>query len=90
MKHLLKTHPEYFQASWVGDKNFEIRLNDRNFKERDEIVLQEWEPADDKVNGGLANYTGREIEGVIVYLTRFSQKKNHVVFSFRETSRQEG
>lgn len=82
--HELKTLPEFFQAIWVGDKTFEIRLDDRNFKERDEVVLQEFDPEGD---GG---YTGREIEGVITYLTSFSQKKNYVVFSIRITYMREG
>lgn len=83
MKHELKVYPQYFKALWVGDKTFEIRLNDRNFEERDEIVLQENE------TGSHDGYTGREIEGVITYLTNYEQKKDYVVFSFRETWRTE-
>ena len=75
MKHFLKMKEEYFQAAWAGDKTFEIRNNDRNFKERDEIVLQEIDRADHE-------YTGREIHGRITYLTDFEQKKGFVVFSY--------
>lgn len=77
--HELKTATQYFQALWIGDKTFEIRNNDRNFKERDEIVLQEID-AD-------ADYTGREIHGFIRYLTYFKQRPGYVVFSYQETSR---
>lgn len=82
MKHELKVKPQYFKALWCGDKTFEIRKNDRNFEERDEVVLQEIEGADH-------DYTGREIEGFITYLTDFEQKPGYVVFSFKETRRTE-
>lgn len=82
MKHKLKVQPQYFKALWCGDKTFEIRKNDRNFEERDEVVLQEIEWAGH-------DYTGREIEGLITYMTDFEQKPGYVVFSFRETRRTE-
>lgn len=73
MKHELKTWPEYFQAAWVGDKTFEIRKNDRDFKERDEIVLREFQP-DLEEPFEADQYTGREIHGFIRYLTAYEQK----------------
>lgn len=81
MRHTLKTLPRYFQAVWVGDKTFEIRKNDRNFQERDEVVLQEWESQE---------HTGREVEGFIRYLTDYEQKPGYVVFSFEITGKNEG
>lgn len=83
MTHNLKTWPGYFQATWVGDKTFEIRKNDRTFKERDEIVLEEWEP-------GNMEYTGRAIEGFIRYMTDYEQKQGYVVFQIEITERREG
>ena len=80
-KHHLKSLPHYFQALWVGDKTFEIRKNDRNFKERDEVSIEEWEPK----NG----YTERLIEGFIRYISDYEQKPGYVVFSIQETRRQE-
>lgn len=82
MQHILKTWPEYFQATWVGDKPFEIRKNDRAFRERDEVTLQEWNPIDE-------DYTGREIHGFIRYLTAYEQQPGFVVFSIQETHRTE-
>lgn len=86
MKHELKCLPKFFQAAWVGDKTFEIRKNDREFAERDEIVLQEF-------NQGKSDedeyYSDREIDGVITYLTDFKQKPGYVVFGFRITGQRE-
>jgi hypothetical protein len=42
--HYLKTWPEYFQAIKSGEKKAELRLNDRDFKVGDELVLQEYDP----------------------------------------------
>lgn len=89
MKHEIKMWPEFFQAAWVGKKPFEIRNNDRDFKVWDEIVLQEWEPADNTKNDGLAQYTGREIEGVIIYITDYQQKPGYVVFAYDQTFQRE-
>lgn len=82
MKHDLKSWPEYFQPVWVGVKVFEIRQNDREFKIYDEIVLQEWDPTD-------RDYTGREIEGYISYITDFHQHAGWVVFQIEKTNQQE-
>ena len=82
MTHTLKMWPRPFQAAWVGHKPFEIRKNDRHFEERDEITLCEYNPEDD-------DYTGREIDGIIEYITGFEQKDGYVVFSYRETGRRE-
>lgn len=85
-KHNLKLWPNYFQAAWVGDKTFEIRWDDRDFQERDEVCLQEFDPREGE---GTGEYTGREIEGVITYLTKFEQKDGYVVFAHRITGRTE-
>jgi len=82
MTHQLKIWPTFFQVAWVGDKPFEIRKNDRNFQERDEITLSEYNSEED-------DYTGREIDGIITYITSFKQKKGYVVFSYEETGRRE-
>lgn len=56
--HHLKTLPKYFEQVAIGNKNFELRRNDRNFKVRDVITLHEWDGVD----------TGRVIECVITYI----------------------
>lgn len=87
MKHELKSHPQFFKASWRGFKPFEIRNNDRNFEPMDEIVLQEWDPDIAGPTGEDERYTGREIEGFINYISNYEQKEGYVVFSFEETGR---
>lgn len=82
MMHELKTWPHYFQASWVGDKSFEIRLNDREFHERDEVMLKEFDPVN-------AEYTGRFILGFIRYLSEFEQKPFYVVFEITKLTQGE-
>jgi len=58
--HVLKTLPEYFDAVFMGKKNFEIRKNDRNFKVGDYLELQEHD-----LNKG---YTGRKLSRQITYI----------------------
>lgn len=77
--HELKTHPEYFQKSIDGIKDFEIRINDRNFQVGDEIVLKEFDYQ--------MKYTGREIYGHITYILSdfIGLAENYVAFSFSIT-----
>lgn len=39
--HYLKTETQYYQAIERGEKKFELRKNDRNFKKYDMIHLEE-------------------------------------------------
>jgi hypothetical protein len=52
--HYLKIETEYYQAVERGDKTFELRKNDRDFKVYDIVHLQE------TVKG---SHTGRELPG---------------------------
>ncbi len=61
MHHELKCTPEYFAAILSGKKQFECRINDRDFKVGDEVVLKEHEPTSQ-------TYTGRDIWWRITYL----------------------
>lgn len=42
--HRLKTWPEHFRNLRDGFKTFEVRENDRDFREGDVLALQEWDP----------------------------------------------
>ena len=39
--HYLKTESDYYQAIERGEKKFEVRKNDRNFRKRDLVTLEE-------------------------------------------------
>ena len=43
-EHVLKTWPVYFDAIKRGDKNFEVRRDDRGFQKGDILVLQRTDP----------------------------------------------
>lgn len=60
--HELKTWPQYFGPVNDGLKTFEFRLNDRNFKVGDGLVLREYEPYP------AERYTGRECFVEVTYI----------------------
>lgn len=76
--HDLKLLPVYFHEVVLGKKTFEIRLNDRDFKVGDKIVLREF-------TGVECEYTGEFVEGEILFITDFMQAPGYVVFSFKTT-----
>ena len=58
-QHDLKILPEYFEAIVKGEKNFEVRFNDRNFAMGDILLLREHDGN---------RYTGRQITTEVTYL----------------------
>lgn len=44
IEHELKCHPKYFQRLATGQKNFEIRENDRNYQVGDRLIIKEYDP----------------------------------------------
>lgn len=67
--HQLKIKSEYLNAIIWGDKTFEIRKNDRDFKVGDRVTLIEEE--------GNRYLTIR-----IKYITSYAQQDGYIVFSF--------
>lgn len=61
MQHRLKIWPEYYTAMMFGNKSFEIRKNDRNYKTGDYLMLREWCPKTE-------DYTGRVLSRMITYI----------------------
>lgn len=51
MRHTLKIWPEFYAKVKDGSKTFEVRNNDRDFKEGDEVVLWEYDPQRDAYTG---------------------------------------
>ena len=60
-RHELKTWPKYFAAVRSGQKRFEIRRNDRDFKVGDVLALREYDPETEA-------YTGQVEERQITFL----------------------
>lgn len=68
--HELKTWPIAFQAIVDGRKRHEVRVNDRDFKEGDELLLREFNDGKCAMNLFAARgYTGREQRVRVTYIT---------------------
>ncbi len=61
MVHKLKTWPEYFLLMEKGEKNFELRKNDRGFKAGHKLILEEYDPL-------TKSYTGQILHKKISYV----------------------
>ncbi|MFY8187526.1 MAG: DUF3850 domain-containing protein [Flavobacterium sp.] len=81
--HHLKVWPEFFRELVLGIKKVEIRRNDRNFKERDILVLQEWNPNSKKFTGFtvvrkidhlMSNLPGLEQGYVVLQISKVLQE----------------
>jgi len=96
--HNLKTWPSYFNEVLSGEKTFEIRRNDRQFQVGDLLILEEYIPFEESTDNeestddddddeesreDLGTYTGRSVQMVITYITRFEQKDEFVVLGIR-------
>lgn len=78
--HYLKTWKEYYQQVVAGIKEFEVRKNDRDFREGDIVCLQEFDN-----ETGL--YTGAIFKTTISYILKggqFGIEEGYVVFGFRK------
>lgn len=75
--HKLKTVQPYFERCWLQSKRFEVRKNDRDFREGDTVYLQEYDSEKE-------TYSGKELRCTILYvLSDFPAiEKGYVVFSF--------
>lgn len=70
--HKLKTWPIHFYAVTAGVKNFEIRKNDRGFKDGDVLILQCFDPE-------TQTYNGQEVARRVTYISDWDQKPGNVV-----------
>lgn len=64
--HHLKTWPRFFQPMWNGEKPFEIRKNDRDFRVGDILILDEWDPDSEKEIS--ERYTGRAMKKRVKFI----------------------
>lgn len=49
--HELKAWPTFFEPVFAGKKNWEVRVNDRDFKSGDVLLLREWDPEAKRFTG---------------------------------------
>ena len=63
MTHELKILPKYFQEVLDGNKTFELRKDDRDYKTGDQLRLLEY-------SHYLDEYSGRECNRTITYILR--------------------
>lgn len=63
--HKLKCWPNYLNDIIAGRKNFELRLNDRDFKVGDILALQEFDP-----NSNC--YKSKKISVLVTYILKGS------------------
>lgn len=68
MVHELKTWTGFFEDMFTGRKNFEVRRDDRGYREGDLLRLREFIADEDKKVGGT--YTGRELRQRVTYVMR--------------------
>lgn len=54
--HKLKIWPQYFQPVVDGYKTFEVRKNDRNFRQNDKVMLEEYDPQKQQYTGAFAEF----------------------------------
>ncbi len=58
--HQLKVNKDFFEKILSGDKNFEIRLGDKQYKVGDVLILIEKDPLTN-------NLTGRTVKKTVTY-----------------------
>lgn len=49
--HTIKCWPAYFAAIRSGEKNFEVRRDDRGYQRGDKLVLREYDPKSMRYTG---------------------------------------
>lgn len=81
MTHVLKVWKEFYPSIDNGDKTFELRKDDRDFKVGDKLILQEYD-------NHLFEYTGKECERRITYIlkdaSKFGLKRGFVILGLWE------
>ena len=82
MTHELKTHPLFFKDIVSGIMRFNVRKNDRNFKDGDFVKFREYVPWRNRP------YTGRKFIARITYVLRHEDfpegiNPGYCVFGFR-------
>lgn len=74
--HELKTDPKYYERVLLGQKRFELRLNDRGYQLGDVLILREFDRHRDK-------YSGRVLTVKVKFVTDYPRalRKGFVALS---------
>lgn len=79
MRHELKITPNHFEDIIQNNKSFEVReARDRYFAVNDSVLLREY----DWRTPENPEYTGRQLDIIITFVTTYAQQKGYVVFGF--------
>ncbi|WP_392562538.1 DUF3850 domain-containing protein [Orbus sturtevantii] len=73
MIHELKILPEWFGPVKSGAKKCEARVNDRDYKVGDTLILNEWD----------LNFTGEKVNALVTHILDDEQytQPNHIIMS---------
>lgn len=81
--HNIKLSLPYAIEIAKGNKRFEIRKNDRNYKEEDYVAFKIVDIDDDLDASNIIDYFENHIYK-ITYITDFAQTPDYVVFGIKE------
>jgi len=84
--HELKCWASVFSEKWHNKKNWEIRLNDRNYKIGDILIEREFFPG---ANNGLGAFGTDEIHEEVIYILNggFGLQPGFIIMSTRQIKR---
>lgn len=91
--HELKILPKYFKDVVEGNKTFEIRKDDRDYKVGDILILKEYDLSNLRkiTEGNYTHYTCKKIVKKISYVLKdipeFGLKEGYVLLGIKETDK---
>ncbi len=80
MEHDLKTYTKYFNQLQQGEKTFELRKDDRDYKVDDIITLSDYCPLKDEYLGRCLSY---RIIGILSNCEEFGLMKGYCILSIK-------
>lgn len=79
MTHKIKIWDEFVLDVVSGKMPFEVRLNDRNYKQGDTLIMEGWD-------NSIHDYSGKMIEAYVTYVLHggvFGIEKGYVVMGIK-------
>lgn len=67
--HKIKAWPQFFKELKSGNKTFELRKNDRDYKIGDRLLIEEWDPE-------TKEHTGEIVVRIVTYVLSHSEFVN--------------